>query len=92
MKWLERMHTAGVILFFLAFVLMAAMDAHICAMRLRLCFFLFFVSLLLIVPYDAANLMSKSKKDGYDVLFLRKWLFVEAAGWLFFAIMLFIIE
>lgn len=94
MKCLKSMHTVGGILFFLAFVLALAMSVHICTMQLRLCFFLFFISLLLIVPYDVANLMSKPEhqENDYGVLFSKKYLFFEMVGLLFFAIMLFVIE
>ena len=94
MKCLKYMNTVGKILFFLVFVFALAMNEHIGAVQLRLCFFFFFVSLLLIVPYDVANLMNnpKPKENNYDVLYLKKYLFFETALLFFFAIMLFVIE
>lgn len=73
MKCLKYMNTVGKILFFLVFVFALVMNKHIGAVQLRLCFFLFFVSLILIVPYDVANLMNnpKPKENDYDVLYLK---------------------
>ena len=94
MKCLKYINMVGKILFFLVFIFALAMNEHIGAVQLRLCFFLFFVSLLLIVPYDVANLMNnpKPKENDYDVLYLKKYLFFETALFFFFAIMLFVIE